>query len=1192
MSKKKLKLSIIASIIINSTYSYALNNPSELISTKDIKFEFESVHKDSLRGYDSNRQIHGRMDERNLPTILTSKHKSIIITSDKDNINISYDVGKSFNPLKIKNFDNISVLSLSENGRYLTAHGKYNNNTVFFVYDIFLKESNLFNPKNNISYYIEDDYYFTTNDGLFSLYSEDNDPYAIYTAPSEKKFFIFDNENKKSIPLNEWNKTKLNNHIEKNKFIVFEKLTSFNNLIKLKPNITAPSFSGKYLYGTLQRENQKSDSVRLAFLYDQSNDDIKIISNSDYGSSRINQLSKNDIAVGWIESRIKRQNESDDRLIREAFIYHPTQNKIRKPTINSTHLSRYYNSEATAISENGEFFVGWVEYGDNLIKKRQSSPLSEYPRNAFVYFIDEEKSQLLLNLNNNIEESEAHSISKDGNAIFGVSKGSNNEWKLVAWNIGKTPENKTEENQNKEAINIKYDTLLATNDIEKTKVYSNLSFENLTSLKKTFNTQKEALSNRLEITKTNMENASKEKIRIENIIDEGDKNGGSATYDQYSNEYHKYKNREDDYKKEIEDINLEITTLDNGTQNSQLKLAEYEYAKSQTTLNALTQKNAAIEAEKARAEQERLDREKQRLADEAKEKQRLANEAKEKQRLADEAKEQQRLADEAKEKQRLADEAKEQQRLAEEAKEQQRLADEAKEQQRLAEEAKEQQRLANEAKEQQRLADEAKEKQRLANEAKEKQRLADEAKEKQRLADEAKEKQRLADEAKEQQRLAEEAKEKQRLAEEAEEKQRLAEEAKEKQRLANEAKEKQRLADEAKEKQRIAEEAKEKQRLANEAKEKQRLADEAKEKQRLADEAKEQQRLAEEKAKELIPVEDELELRAKEKEKNKPSVTISKPIDIENTYKSMQLVAENSYKFMDMQQGQLRYLASATCSVGTKKACISGFTHYQNVNKANATQTGLSGAYRFDVNHIPLIVGLAIDTDVYSSLPKGYQYQGYALPLIGFSLDLMPSLNAELNNNALHLSLKGAYLNRKVSIERQALANTEQGKGNAKITGYHIELQGYYPYSIADDLLLTPFAGLTFNQISRSAYSETQNAQFAAHYDALKTHSLLAKMGLGMDYLLGSSFILNTKAGLLWNLSHHQGDFRSQIDYLGQQHIDYSENKKPLKQRPFAHVGLTYQFDKQSSINTSANWEMTPYRNHDMQFGISYTYRF
>ncbi|MBI6218289.1 autotransporter outer membrane beta-barrel domain-containing protein [Proteus vulgaris] len=306
----------------------------------------------------------------------------------------------------------------------------------------------------------------------------------------------------------------------------------------------------------------------------------------------------------------------------------------------------------------------------------------------------------------------------------------------------------------------------------------------------------------------------------------------------------------------------------------------------------------------------------------------------------------------------------------------------------------------------------------------------------------------------------------------------------------------------------------------------------------------------------------------------------------------MQLMAENGYKLMDMQQGQLRHLASATCSVGTEKACISGFAHYQNINKANATQTGLSGAYRFDINAIPFVVGLAIDTDVYSSLPKGYQYQGYALPLIGFSLDLMPSLNAELNSNALHLSLKGAYLNRKVSIERLVLEDTEAGKGNAKISGYHIELQGYYPYSINNDLLLTPFAGLTFNQISRSAYSETQNAQFAVHYDALNAHSLLAKMGLGMDHLLGSSFILNTKAGLLWNLSHHQGDFRSHIDYLGQQDIDYSENKKQLKQHPFAHIGLTYQVDKHSSIGTKANWEMTTYRNHDMQFGINYTYRF
>ncbi|MDK8335106.1 autotransporter domain-containing protein [Proteus mirabilis] len=359
----------------------------------------------------------------------------------------------------------------------------------------------------------------------------------------------------------------------------------------------------------------------------------------------------------------------------------------------------------------------------------------------------------------------------------------------------------------------------------------------------------------------------------------------------------------------------------------------------------------------------------------------------------------------------------------------------------------------------------------------------------------------------------------------------------------------------------------------------------------------EQERLARLQAdKELPPVEDEQVQQAKEKVKEKEtaksSTAISKPIDVENSYKSMQLMAENSYKLIDMQQGQLRYLASATCSVGTEKACLSGFTHYQNIDKANAIQTGISGAYRFDINQTPLVIGLAIDSDSYSSLPTGYEYQGYPLPLVGFSVDLIPSLNPTSNGNALHLSLKGAYVNRKVTIKRPILDNTEAGKGHAKISGYYIDLQGYYPYTLNKLITVTPFAGLTFNQTSRSAYSETQGTKLAVHYQELNAHSLLAKIGLGIEYTVNAKLKLDSKAGLLWHLSHHQGDFQSHIDYLGQQKINYNDNKKQLAQRPFASVGLTYQLDKQSSVNTTTNWQMTPYRNQDIHMGIGYTYRF
>ncbi|HGN2959981.1 TPA: autotransporter domain-containing protein [Proteus mirabilis] len=323
-----------------------------------------------------------------------------------------------------------------------------------------------------------------------------------------------------------------------------------------------------------------------------------------------------------------------------------------------------------------------------------------------------------------------------------------------------------------------------------------------------------------------------------------------------------------------------------------------------------------------------------------------------------------------------------------------------------------------------------------------------------------------------------------------------------------------------------------------------------------------------------------------------PTITVNTPIHVRNTEQAIQLAAENGYKFIDMQQGQLRYLASATCSVGMEKACLSGFTHYQNIDKANAIQTGISGAYRFDINQTPLVVGLAIDSDSYSSLPKGYEYQGYPLPLIGFSVSLIPSLNPTLNGNALHLSLKGAYLNRKITIERPTLSNTEAGKGQARISGYYIDFQGYYPYTLNSLITVTPFAGLTFNQTSRSAYSETQGAKFTAHYQALTAHSLLAKIGSGIEYVANAKLKLDTKAGLLWHLSHHQDDFQSHIDYIGQQKINYNENKKQLAQRPFASIGLTYQLDKQSSVNTTTNWQMTSYRNHDIHMGIAYTYRF
>ncbi len=549
--------------------------------------------------------------------------------------------------------------------------------------------------------------------------------------------------------------------------------------------------------------------------------------------------------------------------------------------------------------------------------------------------------------------------------------------------------------------------------------------------------------------------------------------------------------------------------------------------------------------------------------------------------------EQQEIADEK-------DKQAEQEKAEQEKAEQERLARLQAEQEKAKQEKAEQERLARARlqAEQEKAKQEKAEQERLARLQAEQEKAKQEKAEQERLARLQAEQEKAKQEKAEQEKAEQERLAKLQAEQEKAEQERLA-----RLQAEQEKTEQERLARLQAEQEKAKQEKAEQERLARLQAEQEKAEQERLARLQAEQEKAEQERLARLQAdKELPPVEDEqvqqAKAKVKEKETAKSSTAISKPIDVENSYKSMQLMAENSYKLIDMQQGQLRYLASATCSVGTEKACLSGFTHYQNIDKANAIQTGISGAYRFDINQTPLVVGLAIDSDSYSSLPTGYEYQGYPLPLIGFSVDLIPSLNPTSNGNALHLSLKGAYVNRKVTIKRPILDNTEAGKGHAKISGYYIDFQGYYPYTLNNLITVTPFAGLTFNQTSRSAYSETQGTKLAVHYQELNAHSLLAKIGLGIEYTVNAKLKLDSKAGLLWHLSHHQGDFQSHIDYLGQQKINYNDNKKQLAQRPFASVGLTYQLDKQSSVNTTTNWQMTPYRNQDIHMGIGYTYRF
>ncbi|WP_368911620.1 hypothetical protein, partial [Proteus vulgaris] len=623
INRNKLKISIIIPLIITPSLSYSRYITSELIETSPIDFKFYEVSKNNL-ALPNNFYHHGKLSSKTTPTILSSKYSNIIILSNNNKNSISYDAGVNFQSLEIEHYSNINFLSLSEDGRYITAYGNHLENKEknvlnrFFIYDTYLKTVHQFNSRENISY-DKEDYFFTTKDGRFSLYADYSTEYETikeanndYLPYNKMFYFIYDNKTKKTISLKDIENTDINNHLEKNRFKSFLNLDFINKIIDRKPILTGVSFDGKYLYGTLNKTSSISES-KSAFIYDSTNNTINYISKSEYGDAKINAMSKNNIAVGWLEDRVMYKNERNKRLLRQAFIYDTTEKKTIIPSrINpdNNYNNDYYNSEATGISDNGNTIVGWVEQGYKRNINRtfdyNKDLESRYPRSAFIYFRDKDTSLLLPNLNHSDElESEAHSISSDGKVAFGIANNKDNIWRFVSWKI-----------EEADIIDKDYQTLIANNNISSMKnIVDNLSLD----INKKREKIRLSLLEKQKETEKRRKEANLNKLNLEKNLDDPD------LFNEYISEYTKYQDTEELAKTELNNIQNTLNNFETLALTPELKASEYQYNVYKEALDI--QQGIAID--KNKEDQDKTTIEKERLAEIAKQKEQA-----EKERLA------------------------------------------------------------------------------------------------------------------------------------------------------------------------------------------------------------------------------------------------------------------------------------------------------------------------------------------------------------------------------------------------------------------------------------------------------------------------------------------------------------------------------------------------------------------------------
>ncbi|HIE4221702.1 TPA: hypothetical protein ACXM5E_003690, partial [Proteus mirabilis] len=589
----KSKLLIISSIIITPLYSYSEYKIEKLTPYRHIDFTFQNIMPDDLINNPNDEHRHGSIVRDNYK-IFSSRYNSIIIISNEYNSKISYDAGKEFHHLNIKGLSIVNTLSLSKDGRYIIGDNNLERyysphyKITYFIYDNYLKKSKLLYDFNN--------YYFTTQDGRYSLFSkDDNNKTDDITQLNKKVFFIYDHIKENTIPLDDIDQSELNEHREKNKFSIYNNLTLPQNTILKFPQILGSTLDNRYFHGLSirpHRDTRKKNTdltdikdIKVAFIYDNQDKKISLISNSELGSSRIKAISQNNIAVGWFEERKKSYH--DERLFRRAYYY-----DIKKGTLsrlnNISNWHQYNQSEATDISANGELIVGWVSD-----RHESNSPTTK--RQAFVYQLNNNNAIFLASLQKDKGSSEAYSISQDGHAIWGVSEDENNQWHIVAWYLDKES-NKVE--QEKEKVNIFLNTILAKKDIK-------LAQDHLKEVEKkrsvadaNYDQSLSTLNNQLQEVTKKLNEAIENKDRIEKIIDDGD----SETWRKYITQYERYEDDVKNYEAQQADLQQKISALDNSPIGQERQVYRYEYQKNQQILTEL-QNDATVADDNATAEE-------------------------------------------------------------------------------------------------------------------------------------------------------------------------------------------------------------------------------------------------------------------------------------------------------------------------------------------------------------------------------------------------------------------------------------------------------------------------------------------------------------------------------------------------------------------------------------------------------------
>lgn len=281
---------------------------------------------------------------------------------------------------------------------------------------------------------------------------------------------------------------------------------------------------------------------------------------------------------------------------------------------------------------------------------------------------------------------------------------------------------------------------------------------------------------------------------------------------------------------------------------------------------------------------------------------------------------------------------------------------------------------------------------------------------------------------------------------------------------------------------------------------------------------------------------------------------------LQNTFTLQNSVLANSFSYDCSEFG----LNGICISAGGRNTAVSA------ANGLNNTSALLIAAYKV---HPQVRIGAYADQNLSVNNANGGVNLGNNTPLIGF----FSAWNERLDGTGTEVKVSAAYGQKSATVTRQVVGTSEPGTSSSQLHSQGAQVTAKYGFAVMPAVIVSPYVGMRFTQNNMGGYTEATSSTVTAPltYSALNTNATTALVGLGASYHFIPKATVFASAGVETDTNTANGTY-SATGINGLSPINFNAN--PVKTRPTAMLGVSYDVEKNQRLGISGIYRQEPFQ--------------